>query len=71
MFERNDNQTAEKDHFMGIGMAIGIAMCMPLGVVLFIVTGNPGLMGAGAGTGIAIGIAIGERLYQRNRRQGR
>ena len=62
-------RVTEKDHHMGIGMVMGIAVFVPLGILLCAVTGNLGLMGAGAGIGTAIGIAVGESLDRRKRRQ--
>jgi hypothetical protein len=50
-------------------MAIGMIVCMPVGVALFIITRNPGLLGIGPAVGIALGVAIGEGLYQRSTRQ--
>jgi hypothetical protein len=68
MSSRNGNTTADKEHYMGIGMAIGLALFAPLGIVLSIVTDTPGLIGIGPGMGVAVGVAIGEGLYQRNER---
>lgn len=52
---------------MGLGMALGMAMFAPLGIVLSLVTDNPGLIGVGPAIGISIGVAIGEHLYKRNK----
>lgn len=65
MSSRNGKTMADRDHYLGIGMAIGIALFAPLGIVLSIVTDTPGLIGIGPGAGVAVGIAIGEGLYQR------
>ena len=64
-----ESRATERDHHVGLGMMIGIAVFVPLGVALSIVTGNLGLMGAGAGIGTAIGIVIGESLDRRIRRR--
>lgn len=68
MFEKRKDQTLEKDHYIGVGLAIGMPICMPLGVALFVITGNPGLMGAVVGFSVAVSLAIGENLAQRNAR---
>lgn len=46
-------------HHPGAGLALGIALCIPIGVALFVITGNPGMLGVGAGCGVSIGMAIG------------
>jgi hypothetical protein len=69
MTNQHQTQIPDKNEYMGRGMAIGMIMCMPVGVALFIITGNPGLLGIGPAVGIALGVAIGEGLYQRSTRQ--
>ena len=68
MSQQTNDPTKLKEHYMGQGMAIGMAMFAPLGIVLSIVTDNPGLLGIGPALGVSIGIAIGEYLYKRNKR---
>ena len=58
----------EREHYIGIGMAIGMPAFSFLGIILCIATDNPGLLGLAPATGLALGIAIGEGLYRRSRR---
>ena len=53
-----------KGHFIGIGMAIFSG----LGIPLWLVTDNPGLIGAGTVIGLAIGAAL-EQKYNKNPRE--
>jgi hypothetical protein len=59
MAERQPKQTPKKASYVGLGLAIGIALGGGLGLVL----DNMAFMGAG----IAIGIAIGAGLDQRHK----
>ena len=67
MSQQTNDPTKHKEHCMGLGMAIGMAMFVPLGIVLFIVTRNPGLLGIGPAVGISIGVVIGEHLKKRSK----
>lgn len=53
-----------KGHFMGIGIALG----MPLGIPMWLATDNPGLIGSGLAVGVAIGAAL-EKKYNGNPRE--
>jgi hypothetical protein len=68
MSQKTNDPTKLKEHYMGLGMALGMAMFVPLGIVISLVTKNPGLLGIGPGVGVSFGVAIGEHLYKRNRR---
>jgi len=57
-------------HFIGVGMAIGIAIFSGVGVTLSTSTGNPGLMGIGPAIGILLGLAIGKSMEEKYRKQG-
>jgi hypothetical protein len=57
------NKRYPKGHFIGLGMALGA----PLGVPLWLATGNPGLIGAGIAIGLAIGAGL-ESKYNKNPR---
>jgi hypothetical protein len=67
MSKDTNDPTKQKQHYMGLGMAIGMAMFAPLGIVLSIVTDNPGLLGIGPAVGVSIGVAIGEHLHKRSK----
>ncbi len=69
MTQPHRNGTPDRDRYLGRGMGIGMILCMPLGIVLFLVTGNAGLLGIGPAIGVALGVAIGEGLYRRSLRQ--
>jgi hypothetical protein len=68
MSQQSNEPTKRKEHYMGQGMALGMAMFAPLGIVLSIVTDNYGLLGIGPAIGISIGVAIGEHLYKQSKR---
>lgn len=63
------NEQRQRDHYLSLGMAIGMILFMPLGVVLLIVTDTPGLLGVGPAAGIGVGLAIGEELYRRSQQK--
>ena len=69
MSNQDQKQRQELEHYRGIGMAIGMVLFMPVGLVLFIVLDNPGMLGVGPAMGLAVGLAIGEGLYQRKQRE--
>ena len=68
MSKKRETQAKEKDHYVGLGMAIGMIAFAPLGIVLAIATGTFGLLGIGPAMGVAVGVALGEGLYQRSLR---
>ncbi|MGD8760135.1 MAG: hypothetical protein PVJ07_07760 [Anaerolineales bacterium] len=47
------------------GLACGMGIFLPLGVVLSFSTGHHALMGAGVALALSLGMAFGEHLYQR------
>ena len=69
MSEKQSVRDTERDRYIGIGMTIGMLLFAPVGLVLFITTDNPGLMGVGPAIGLSIGLAIGDGLYQRHRQK--
>ena len=58
-------------HFIGMWMAIGIAIFSGFGVALSIITDNPGLIGIGPAIGIAFGLSIGQSIENRYKKEGR
>jgi hypothetical protein len=68
MSQQTNDPTNQKEHYMGLGIAIGMAMFAPIGIVLSILTDNPGLLGIGPAVGVSTGVAIGEHLYKRSKR---
>lgn len=54
-----------KQHYQSKGIGIGIAIFMPIGMVLSMLLDNPGMLGLGPAIGISIGVAIGEALYKK------
>lgn len=63
--QKNNNQKALKRETMGQGMAIGMVLFIPVGVIFAILIGNFAFIGMGLPLGAAVGVAIGESLYQR------
>ena len=61
----NNDRKALKRQSMGKGMAIGMVLFMPFGIIFSILIGNPAFIGMGLPLGAAVGVAIGEGLYQR------
>jgi len=67
MFEEDKEQTALRNHYLGIGFAIGMPIGIAFSAIFVFAMKTPGLIGVGAGIGVALGVAIGEGLYQRNK----
>ena len=62
----DENQKEElSQHYHRRGMGIGMALFMPFGVILWLLLGNPGMLGVGPALGISIGIAIAEAMYKK------
>jgi hypothetical protein len=58
-------------HFMGIGIAIGIAIFSGVGIAISNATDNPGLIGLGPALGVAIGVAIGSAMEEKAKKEGK
>ncbi len=63
--QKNYEQEALKRETMGQGMAIGMVLFIPVGVIFSILIGNFAFIGMGLPLGVAVGVAIGEDLYKR------
>ena len=63
--QKNNDQENLKRQTMGQGMAIGMVLFIPVGVIFAILIGNFAFIGMGLPLGVAVGVAIGESLYQR------
>ena len=62
--EAGQGKRYPKGHFIGLGMAVFSGM----GVPLWLVTDNPGMIGVGVAVGVAIGAAW-EQKYNKNPRE--
>jgi hypothetical protein len=63
--QKNNEQEALKRQTMGQGMAIGMVLFIPFGIIFSILIGNFAWIGWGLPLGVSVGVAIGESLYQR------
>ncbi len=63
--QKNNDQENLKRQTMGQGMAIGMVLFIPVGVIFAILIGNFAFVGLGLPLGVAVGVAIGEDIYQR------
>ncbi len=67
----NNNKQYPEGHFVGMWMALGIAIFSGLGIPLSIVTGNHGLIAIGPGAGVALGLAIGSAIEAKYKKEGK
>jgi len=58
-------------HFVGLWMALGIAIFSGLGIPLSIATENYAFIGIGPSLGIAIGLVIGQAIENKYKKEGR
>jgi hypothetical protein len=58
-------------YFVGMWMALGIAIFSGVGIPLSIATKNPGLIGIGPGAGVGFGVAIGAGIEEKMKKQGK
>ncbi len=65
MSARGNNEARLRQECRRRGLAIGMVIFVPLGVVIPLATRNYGLMGSGVALALPLGVAFGERLYQR------
>jgi hypothetical protein len=66
----DENKKYPEGHFLGVGMAIGIAIFSGVGIALSTSIGNPGLIGIGPALGVGIGLAIGKSIEDKYKKQG-
>ena len=66
----NQNKYPE-GHFVGMWMAIGIAIFSGIGIPLSIVTDNAGFIGVGPALGVSIGMAIGTGIENKYKKEGK
>jgi hypothetical protein len=57
----------EKRKTIGVGIAIGIGMMIPFGIILGVTTGNMAFIGFSLPLGISVGTAIGIALNERHK----
>ena len=68
--EKN-NEKYPEGHFVGMWMGICIAIFSGIGVPLFIILKNPGLIGIGPAMGVALGVAIGQSIESKYKKEGK
>jgi hypothetical protein len=66
-----NNKKYPEGHFVGMWMAIGIAIFTGVGVPLSIATGNTAFIGIGPALGISIGLAIGSGIEAKYKKEGK
>lgn len=74
MFNKNKKEKSRKypeGHFVGIWMAIGIAIFSGLGIPVSMATRNSGLIGIGPAIGVAVGLSIGSAIEEKYKKEGR
>jgi hypothetical protein len=64
MQNKRDRETLKREA-MGRGMAIGMVLFTPFGLVISMLTDNLAFIGVGVPVGVAVGVAIGKSRYQR------
>ena len=68
--EKN-NEKYPEGHFVGMWMGICIAIFSGIGVPLFIILKNPGLIGIGPALGVALGVALGQSIESKYKKEGK
>ena len=65
------NEKYPEGHFVGLWMAVGVAVGAGIGIPLSLAMGNPGLIGIGLPIGLAIGLAIGSSIEAKYKKEGK
>lgn len=65
------NKQYPEGHFVNTWMIIGIAIFSGIGIPLFIVLKNPGLIAIGPALGVSIGLAIGTAIEAKYKKGGK
>ncbi|MCP8323468.1 MAG: hypothetical protein L6N96_04750 [Candidatus Methylarchaceae archaeon HK02M2] len=65
------NKKYPEGHFVGMWMAIGIAIFSGIGVPLSIILKIPGLIAIGPAVGVAFGLAIGSSIESKYKKEGK
>ena len=65
-----DKKKYPEGHFVGLGMAFGVAIFAGLGVPLSIATDNYAFVGIGPAMGVGVGLAIGTGLENKYKAKG-
>jgi cadmium resistance protein CadD (predicted permease) len=66
-----NNKKYPEGHFIGIWMAIGIAIFTAFGIPFSITTENPGMIGIWPALGVAIGLSIGQAIENKYKKKGK
>jgi hypothetical protein len=69
--ETNTDQKYPEGQFLGMWMAIGIAVFSGFGIPLCIATKNYGFIGIGPALGVAFGLSIGQAIENKYRKENR
>jgi predicted MFS family arabinose efflux permease len=65
------NERHPEGHFVGMWMAIGVAIGAAIGIPLGFAIGNPGLFGIGLPVGLALGLSIGSAIEAKYKKEGK
>ena len=66
-----NNKKYPQGHFLGMWMAIGVAIFSGLGIPLSIATGNTAFIGIGPAIGVAFGLALGASIEAKHKKEGK
>ena len=69
--DSNQDRKYPEGHFVGVGMAIGLAVFSGLAIPLALATGNFGLVGIGPALGVAFGLSLGQAIENKYKKEDR